>query len=88
MKTVEATTAAANFASILSAVHARHESFEIVQQGVSCAFLIPVAACASSTHELADDLADAELSATDRRAFAATLRTGRKTLQPLKNPWG
>lgn len=88
MKTLEATKAAADFARVLNAVHSRQESFEIVQQGVPCAHLIPVLTQGSSSHELADDLAGAELSTADRRSFAATLRQGREALTPLQNPWG
>ena len=88
MKTLEATKAAADFTSVLNAVHSRRESFEIVQKCVPCAYLIPAAEHASSSHELADDLAEVELGAGDRRAFAATIRKGRKVLKPLKNPWG
>ena len=86
MKTLEANKAAANFASVLNAVHSRHESFESVLEGVPCAYLVPAAERASSSHELADDLADVELGAGDRRTYAATIRKGRKVLKPLKNP--
>lgn len=88
MKTLEANLAAANFDSVLNEVHSRHETFEIVQQGVPCAYLVPAVERTSNSHEVAADLADAELGAGDRRAFAATVRKGRKVLKPLKNPWG
>lgn len=88
MKTLEASKAAANFSRVLNAVHSLHESFEIVRKGVPCAYLVPPVERASTSHELADDLAEVELSAEDRRSFAADIGTGRKALKSLKNPWG
>lgn len=88
MKTMEATTVAANFARMLSAVRQRHESFEIQEDGVACACLVPVVERKGDSHDLAGDLAQAELPREDRRALAAALRKGRNTLKPLKNPWG
>ena len=88
MKTLEADKAAANFARVLNTVSSLHESFVIVQQGVPCACLVPAAERPGDSHELASDLAGAELSAADRRSLTATIHHGRKALQPLKNPWG
>jgi antitoxin (DNA-binding transcriptional repressor) of toxin-antitoxin stability system len=89
MKTVEANKAAENFTRFLSQVLARQESYEIVKEGVPCAYLVPAGEhehkCDS--YELAEDLASAELSDKDRRTLAAAVRRGRKALKPLKNPW-
>ncbi len=87
MKTLEATKAAANFARVLDAVRDKHESFAIVKKGVACAYLVPVVERGTSSHELADDLAEAELSNEDRRAWAGDISKARKALKPLKNPW-
>ncbi len=84
---LEATKAAADFSRVLDAVESQHESFTIVKKGVPCAYLVPAGADGTSSHDLAADLAGAELSAA-RHAFAADLRKGRATLKPLKNPWG
>lgn len=86
MKTLDATKAAANLKSVLREVHALHESFTILHNGVPCAYLIPAVESRSDSHELANDLAAADLSAADRRSLAADLRKSRKTLKPLKNP--
>ncbi len=88
MKTLEASKAAANFSQVLNAVHSLHESFEIVRKGIPCAYLIPPVEPGSTSHELADDLAEVELSPEERRSFAADIRKGRKVLKSLKNPWG
>jgi len=88
MKTVEAKKAAENFPDYLSRVLTQKESFEILQGGVPCACLVPVSEPKCDSHELADDLASIELADEDRRFMAAALRRGRKSLKPLKNPWG
>jgi hypothetical protein len=88
MKTLEAEKARGNFTKFLSMVLDNQESFQIVKAGVPCAYLVPAAGGKCDSHEFAADLADAGLSAQDRRALAAAVRKGRKTLKPLKNPWG
>jgi hypothetical protein len=88
MKTLEASQLAAQFAKFLEQVHSLHASFRIVKKGVPYGYLVPAVGPGCNSHELADDLAEAELSDEDRRAFAAAIRKGRKALKPLKNPWG
>jgi hypothetical protein len=88
MKTLEAEKAAGNFSKFLSRVLNDQESFQIVKEGVPCACLLPAGGCKSNSHEFAADVADAGLSIADRRALAAVVRKGRKTLKPLKNPRG
>jgi len=87
MKTVEAKKAAENFPKFLSQVLTRQESFEIVKAGVPCAYLVPAGEPKYDSHEFAKDLASAELAKEDRRALAAAVRRGRKSLLPLKKPW-
>lgn len=88
MKTLEAEKAAGNFAKFLGKVLDDQESFQIVKEGVACAYLVPLGGGKCNSHEFAADLADAGLSVADRRALTAAVRKGRKTLKPLKNPWG
>jgi hypothetical protein len=88
VKTLEAKEAARSFTRILKQVHSLHECFAIVKEGVPWAYLAPPVARACSSHELAADLAGAELTANDRRAFAAAIRKGRRGLKPVRNPWG
>jgi PHD/YefM family antitoxin component YafN of YafNO toxin-antitoxin module len=87
MKTLEASKIAAQFAKFLEQVHSLHASFRIVKKGVPYGYLVPAAEPKCDSHELADDLADAELSDDDRRSLSAAIRKGRKTLKPLKNSW-
>ncbi len=88
MKTLEADKAAENFTRFLSRVHAHQESFTIVKEGVPCAYPVPAGADRCNSHELAEDLARAELTLEDRRILASAVRKGRKVFKPLKNPWG
>ena len=87
MKTLTVTEAAKHLADCLKRVYYQHESYELVKNGVPYAHLVPANGTGCSTHELADDVAEAELKAGDRRNLAAAVRKGRKLLKPLKNPW-
>jgi antitoxin (DNA-binding transcriptional repressor) of toxin-antitoxin stability system len=88
MKTLSVTEASRSFSDWVNRVYSRKESFAIVKLGVPYALLVPAAAPGCNSHELAADLASANLPAEDRRNLAAAIRKGRKALKPLKNPWG
>lgn len=87
MKTLTVSKAAKDLFSCLKVVYLRHESYELVKDGVTYAHLVPANGAGCNTHELADDVADAELGAEDRRVLASAVRKGRKLLKPLNNPW-
>ncbi len=87
MKTLEAAKAAENFTRCLNQVRLHQASFRIVEEGIPCAYLIPAAGGGCNSHEFAEDLASAEITAEDRRALATAVRRGRKALKPVKNPW-
>ena len=87
MKTLCVTKAAKTFYSCLKIVYHKHETFEFVKKGIPYARLVPVNGASCNTHELADDLAEAELSAGDRHSLASAVRKGRKRFKSLKNPW-
>ena len=88
MKTLTVSKAAKNLFSCLKVVYLQHESYELVKNGVAYAHLVPANGASCNTHELADDVDEAELSADDRHALSSAVRKGRKLLKPLKNPWG
>ena len=88
MKTLSVTEASRSFSECVNRVYSRKESFAIVKLGVPYALLVPASAPGCNSHELAHDLANADLRSKDRRTFAAALRKGRKAIKPLKNPWG
>ncbi len=87
MKTLSVTEASKSFGGWVNRVYSRKESFAILKLGVPYALLVPAPTSCCTSHELADDLAEANLSSEDRRALATTLRKGRKAVKPLKNPW-
>lgn len=88
MKTLDASQISAQFAKFLDEVHSLHTSFRIVKDGVPYGYLVPATDPGGNSHELAEDLEETELSAEERREFAATIKNGRKALEPLRNPWG
>ena len=88
MKTLGVTEVARSLSDCVERVYSRKESFAIAKLGVPYALLVPAASTGCDSHELAADLAGAELPAEDQRHLAAAIRKGRKVLKPLKNPWG
>src|ERR1043166_7973689 len=50
MKTLEAARAARNFRNFLREVHLRQESFKIVEEGVTFAYLLPASEGACDSH--------------------------------------
>jgi len=88
MKTLSVADAARSLGACVERVYTRKESFAIAKLGVPHARLVPAAPTGCDSHELAADLANAKLTAEDRRQLAAAVRKGRKALKPLKNPWG
>lgn len=87
MKTMDAAKMAESFPTCLGRVVSRRESFEIVKEGIPCAYLVPATTRQSSSHQVAEDIAGVELSPADRHALSSALSTGRKAFKPLKNPW-
>jgi prevent-host-death family protein len=85
VKTLTVSKAAKNLENCVKRVYREHESFELVKNGTPYAHLVPANGKGCTTHEFADDISP--LRTEDRRAFAAAIRKGRKSLKPLKNPW-
>jgi antitoxin (DNA-binding transcriptional repressor) of toxin-antitoxin stability system len=88
MKTLDAAKMAGDFPRFLGRVVSRQESYEIVKEGVPCAYLVPAGERKCNSRELAEDIAGTELAPEDRRALSSAVRRGRKVFKPLKNPWG
>jgi antitoxin (DNA-binding transcriptional repressor) of toxin-antitoxin stability system len=87
VKTLTVTEAAKNLPACLKRVYYKHESYELIKNGVPYARLVPPNGASCNTHELADDVDEVKFSAEDRRTLASAIRKGRKTLKSLKNPW-
>jgi hypothetical protein len=77
MKRLSVQQAVGRFDHWLERVSSRHESFEVVDEGVPCALLVP-APGVCSTYDLADDLTNARFDLQERRAFGEALRKSRK----------
>ena len=88
MKRVIVTKADTTLSACLRRVYQRHESFELVKNGVPYARLVPVEKAHGTTHDLAEALASGTLGAKDRVGWAGVLANGRRCLKPLPNPWG
>lgn len=88
MKALSVTEASRSFSECVNRVYSRRESFAILKLGIPYALLVPASAPGCNSHELAEDLAKADLPAEDRRLLAAAVRKGRQSLKPLSDPWG
>jgi antitoxin (DNA-binding transcriptional repressor) of toxin-antitoxin stability system len=87
MKKLTVSDAAKKLGSCLDRVYHGHESFELMKNGIPYARLVPVNGTACNSHQFAEDLAEADLSAGERKALATVIREGRKHLKALRNPW-
>ena len=87
MKKLTVSAAAKRLGSCLDRVYHDHESFELMKNGIPYARLVPVNGTACNSHQFAEDVAEADLSAGERKSLAAAVRKGRKHLQALRNPW-
>lgn len=88
MKTLTVTEASRSLSECVKRVYWHKETFAIVKLGVPYALLVPASAPGCNSHELAKDLAKANLPVVERQTFAAAVRRGRKLLKPLQQPWG
>ena len=84
---MDAAKISGNFPTYLGRVVSRKESFEIVKEGIPCAYLVPADEFRCNSHEFADDIASAELPAEDRHAIGSRISRARKALRPITNPW-
>ncbi len=87
MKTLSIMEASRSLSECVDRVYSRKETFAIVKLGVPYALLVPPVTTGCNSHELADDLTKARLPGKDQRELAAAVRSGRKMLKPLKDPW-
>ena len=84
---ITVTEAARHFADCINRVHYRHQSFVLVKNGKPLARIVPEAGKRCTGAELAEALADIELSAADALAWRQDLLKGRKSLEPVENKW-
>jgi antitoxin (DNA-binding transcriptional repressor) of toxin-antitoxin stability system len=87
MKRLSVAEASKKLGECVERVYCQQETFELVKNGVPLAHLVPINGNGCTPHELAADLAKADLPEADRRALRSAIRKGRKHFKPLKNPW-
>jgi len=87
MKSLSIAKASSNFKHWVDRVCRTGESYEVVDQGIPCARLVPIPRNCTA-HEFAEDLETAALDPKEEAAYRATIRKARAVLKPLKNPWG
>jgi hypothetical protein len=83
MKSLSAMEAARSLGACVERVYSRKESIAIAKFGVPYALLVFTTGKGCRSHELAADLAGANLPAKDRRNFAAAIRKDRKAIESL-----
>jgi len=88
MKTViSVTEAARNFADCVNRAHYQNVTFVLLRNGSPVARIVPDGKKGCTGPELAEALADLDLSKEEARAWRKDLRAARKALRPPKNRW-
>ena len=84
---ITVTEAARNFAHCINRVHYQNRSFVLVKNGKPLARLIPEGEKICTGKELAEALAQVELSPADALAWRKDLLKARKILKPIEDKW-
>jgi prevent-host-death family protein len=86
--TISVTEAARNFAECVNRVHYQNITFVLLKNGSPVARLVPAKESMVCTgRDLAEALAEVELSESDARAWRRDLLTARKRLKAPVNKW-
>ena len=85
--TISVTEAARNFADCVNRTHYQNMTFVLLKNGVPFAKLVPAEKRALNGRELAEALADVELSVSEARAWNRDLKAARKKLKPPIDKW-
>lgn len=84
---ISVTEASRNFAHCVNRVHYQNRSFVLVKNGKALARIIPEGGKICTGRELAEALADVELSSADALGWRKDLLKARKTLKPGEDKW-
>ena len=84
---ISVTEAARNFAHCINLVHYQNRSFVLVKNGRPLARIVPESAKVCTGAELAEALADGELSAAEALAWRKDLGKARKSLKTPEDKW-
>ncbi|MGA3196986.1 MAG: hypothetical protein ABSD39_18480 [Terriglobales bacterium] len=88
MKTViSVTEAARNFADCVNRAHYQNVTFVLLKNGLPVARIVPDGKRGCTGPELAEALAEADLSKEEARAFYKDLRAARKALPRPRDRW-
>jgi antitoxin (DNA-binding transcriptional repressor) of toxin-antitoxin stability system len=85
--TISVTEAARNFADCVNRAHYQNVTFVLLKNGAPFARLVPDHEKACVGRDLAEVLAETELSKDDARAWRKDLQTARKRLKPPADKW-
>ena len=85
--TITVTEAARNFADCVNRAHYQNTSFVLLKNGRPFARIEPDSEKRCTGRDLADALAETELSAEEARDWHGELRTARKTLPAPTDKW-
>ncbi len=88
MKTViSVTEAARNFADCVNRAHYQNVTFVLLRNGLPVARIVPDGKRGCTGPELAEALAEVDLSKEEARAFHKDLRAARKALRRPRDRW-
>jgi antitoxin (DNA-binding transcriptional repressor) of toxin-antitoxin stability system len=85
--TISVTEAARNFADCVNRAHYQNVTFVLLKNGSPVARLVPDSEKVCRGRELAEVLAQIELSEAEAAAWHGDLRAGRKTLTTPVDKW-
>jgi hypothetical protein len=85
--TISVTEAARNFADCVNRSHYQHITFVLLKNGAPFARLVPDNEKVCFGRDLAEVLAETELSTDEARAWRRDLQTARKTAKPPADKW-
>jgi hypothetical protein len=85
--TISVTEAARNFADCVNRSHYQNVTFVLLKNGAPFARLVPDNEKVCVGRDLAEVLAETELSTDEARAWRHDLQTARKTVKPPADKW-
>jgi antitoxin (DNA-binding transcriptional repressor) of toxin-antitoxin stability system len=85
--TISVTAAARNFADCVNRARYQNVTFVLLKNGSPVARLVPDHRKVCTGRDLAEALANTELSAAEAAAWRRDLRTARATLKAPTDPW-
>ncbi len=84
---ISVTHAARNFAECVNRAHYQNITFVLLKNGAPFARLAPASEKVCLGRDLAEVLAETELSTSEAKAWRRDLRTARQTIKPPVNKW-